>query len=231
VTDRPTFTVLLVCTGNICRSALAERLGHAYLDEALGPAAGRIRLESAGTRAVVGSGMHPDSALVLRGLGGSETPFEARQLREEHAAQADLVLAMTRDHRRDVLARDPRALARTFTLLEAAALLDLVDPGVPEGADFPARARSLVRAMAAARSLRAHLGQDDVPDPINRPIEAHEAAGELIAGALLPVLQRLVDLVDVEGGGRPCGVRRSGPLPHGQGSRGPTPPGSADGPG
>jgi hypothetical protein len=52
-----------------CRSALAERLGHADLDEVLGDEAGAIRLASAGTRAVVGSGMHPDGALVLRGLG------------------------------------------------------------------------------------------------------------------------------------------------------------------
>ena len=36
----PVFTVLFVCTGNICRSALAERLGRAYLDEALGDEAG-----------------------------------------------------------------------------------------------------------------------------------------------------------------------------------------------
>ena len=62
------FTVLLVCTGNICRSALAERLGRAYLDELLGEDASAIRLVSAGTRAVVGSAMHPDSALVLLGL-------------------------------------------------------------------------------------------------------------------------------------------------------------------
>jgi hypothetical protein len=30
------FTVLFVCTGNICRSALAQQLGRAYMDEALG---------------------------------------------------------------------------------------------------------------------------------------------------------------------------------------------------
>lgn len=198
MTDQPHFSVLLVCTGNICRSALAERLGRAYLDEVLGPAAGRIRLTSAGTRAVVGAAMHPDSALVLRGLGGEESPFEARQLREEHAAEADLVLTMTRDHRRDVLSHDPRALARTFTLLEAAALLDHVGE-MPPAADFTDRARALVRSMADARPLRVRAGEDDVPDPINRPVEAHELAGDLISGALLKVLRRIADLLD-EGG-------------------------------
>jgi protein-tyrosine-phosphatase len=64
-----TLSVLLVCTGNICRSALAERLGRAYLEEVLAEDAGQVRLVSAGTHAVVDSAMHPDSTLVLRGLG------------------------------------------------------------------------------------------------------------------------------------------------------------------
>ena len=76
----PVVTVLLVGTGNICRSALAERLGRAYLDECLGDRAAAVRLVSAGTRAVVGAGMHPDSALVLRGLGG-----ESRRIRGSEA--------------------------------------------------------------------------------------------------------------------------------------------------
>src|SRR4029453_3065448 len=43
------FTVLLVCTGNICRSAMAERLGRAYLEEGLGEDARAIRIVTAGT--------------------------------------------------------------------------------------------------------------------------------------------------------------------------------------
>src|ERR687886_239183 len=95
--------ILFVCTGNICRSALAERLGRAFLDEALGRKATLIHLESAGVRAVVGSEMDPDSALVLEGLGGDAAGFEARQFEAELATHADLILAMTREQRRLVL--------------------------------------------------------------------------------------------------------------------------------
>ena len=190
-----TFTVLLVCTGNICRSALAERLGRAYLDDRLGAAAGTIRLVSAGTRAVVGSGMHPDTALVLQGYGAEPGDFRAQQLTEALPARADVVLTMTRDHRRDVLALAPRGLARTFTLREGAALLQRVPPSDLTGESFAERARRLVAAMASSRAQLPGTGEgDDVRDPIRQPIEVHQEVGDAIAEALIPVLHRLAEL-------------------------------------
>jgi protein-tyrosine phosphatase len=191
----PPFTVLLVCTGNICRSALAERLGTAYLQEALGDDAAAVRLTSAGTQAVVGSAMHPDSALVLRGYGGDPDGFVARQLEDGMIMEADLALAMTRGHRRDVLALAPRALARTFTLREAADLVRMLGDDVElAGEHLPERARALTKEMATARSRREGGTDDDIPDPIGGPLEAHEAAGEAVVHALLPVLSRIADL-------------------------------------
>ncbi|TKJ33017.1 hypothetical protein [Blastococcus sp. CCUG 61487] len=192
----PAFTILLVCTGNICRSALAERLGRAYLDEALGASATDVRLISAGTRAVVGSGMHPDSALVLAGFGAQPGDFRARQLTEALPAQADLILTMTRTHRRDVLASAPRGLARTFTLREAAALLAYVPPAASlPGDSLAKRAQSLVAALASARTRRQGGGDgDDVRDPIGHPVEVHQEVAEAIAEALLPLLRQLTEL-------------------------------------
>jgi protein-tyrosine-phosphatase len=162
----PPFTVLLMCTGNICRSALAERLGRAYLDEALGEEAGAIRLASAGTRAVVGSGMHPDSALVLRGLGAEPGNFRARQLADDFLAEADLILTMTRGHRSEFLAGAPRPLARTFTLREAAALIGLLDddvelPGKGAAERPPPRAEAGRGPLPSGRPRgRRHPGSD-----------------------------------------------------------------------
>jgi protein-tyrosine phosphatase len=197
----PVFTVLLVCTGNICRSALAERLGRAYLDEALDEDAGIVHLVSAGVQAVVGSTMHPDSALVLRGLGGDPEGFVARQLVDDMAIDADLTLTMTRQHRRDVLRGAPRALSRTFTLREAADLVELVgeDADVP-GDGLAERARTLVTELAAARSRRQSSADDDIRDPIGQPAEVHAEVGDAVAGALIPVLARIAAL-------RPAGAR------------------------
>jgi protein-tyrosine phosphatase len=197
----PAVRVLLVCTGNICRSALAERLGRAYLDELLGERAGAVRLVSAGTQAVVGSPMHPHSGLVLNGLGATAGDFRAQQLTEALAGGADLTLTMTRAHRNEVLRRAPRTLARTFTLREAAALLALLgEEWEPSGDDVGERARSLVKALAAARSQRTTDVDDDVPDPISGPVEAHEESGELIAASLLPLLSAFATVVQAGAG-------------------------------
>lgn len=195
-TTTSTFTVLIVCTGNICRSPLAERLGRAYLDEALPEEdASCIRFASAGTQAVVGSTMHPDTELVLHGLGGDSAAFWAQQLDADLAAGADLTLTMTREQRRIVLELAPRGLARTFTLLEAADLLATVGDAEIQGDEVAEQARNLVRALAGARGGRRSTAADDIPDPVRRPLRVHQAVGEQIADALLPLLERLAAFV------------------------------------
>ena len=89
------FTVLVVCTGNVCRSPLAERVGQAHLSRVL-PDPKVLRLDSAGTRAVVGSGMDPASARALQALGGDPADFRAQQLTDAIVGSADLTLTMTR---------------------------------------------------------------------------------------------------------------------------------------
>jgi protein-tyrosine phosphatase len=184
--------MLLVCTGNICRSAFAERLGRAHLREALGDSAPTVRIVSAGTHAVVGSPMHPDTAMVLRGFGAEAGDFRARQLEDYMSAEADLILTMTRTHRRIVLEGAPRAMAKTFTLREAADLLQHVPERGAAAGGFGDRA--FMQELAAARPRR-HSGQDDdIRDPIGRPPEVHEEVGEAITAALIPVLQRIIAL-------------------------------------
>jgi protein-tyrosine-phosphatase len=186
--------VLFVCTGNICRSPIAERVARSYLDAVLGADAACIRLESAGTRAVVGSGVHPHSAGVLTALGGPSGGFTSRQLTDDMAVDADLTLGLTRAHRRALLKRSPRGLSRTFTLLEASDLASLV----PEDADlsggtFAERCRSLVRQMAIARARRSSDAHDDIPDPVGESAAFHEEVGDAIADGVVRLFARFAD--------------------------------------
>ena len=113
--------ILVVCEGNVCRSPLAERLLARRLPEAA--------VSSAGTRAPVGAAMHPLTAAQLTRLGGDATGFAARALTQEDVVAADLVLTATKAVRAAVVEVEPRALRRTFTLLEFAALLDRAPSG------------------------------------------------------------------------------------------------------
>lgn len=196
-TDAP-FQILFVCTGNICRSAAAERLARLHLEEALGGVAGRVRVASAGTRAVVGAPVHPDTARAVSSFGGDVEGFAARQLHRTMLADADLVLTMTTEHRTVALGLEPRALSRTFTLREAADLVGLVAPA-PAAVNRATgdRPRSLAQRMAAARSRRRRGGADDITDPINRPAEVHRETAELVSACVRSVIQAvLADLRD-----------------------------------
>jgi len=162
--------LLFVCTGNICRSPTAERLA-----AGLGATSG-IRASSAGTRAVIGHPVHPDAARTLLDLGGDPAGFSARQLTPAIAADADLVITMTREHRDAVLELAPRQLRRTFLLTEAAALITRFDP-------------DCIKDLAA---LRPQLRVDevaDVPDPIGQDPAVFERVGTQIAELLAPIVK------------------------------------------
>jgi len=168
-----TLHVLFVCTGNICRSPTGERLAAAYAAK-LGIRG--FQASSAGTRAVIGHPIHEKAARVLDELGGDSSDFVARQLSEKLASGADLVLAMTRGHRDQLLGMAPRMLKRTFTLAEASAIA--TSPGARTIADFP-----LLRPRTPTESLV------DVPDPIGQDAAAFKAVGAQIAALLAPVIQ------------------------------------------
>ena len=192
----PPVRILFVCTGNICRSPMGERLTRAFLDDTLGASAAAIGTSSAGTHAVTGSGMEPSSAKVLSGLGGDPAAFTARQLDGDMIDAADLTLTMTRRHRRAVLKTAPRAMFRTYTLREAAELLDGVDlRALPPASSLAERAAALVAALGAQRATRrADQETDDVLDPMGHAAAVHQQVGDQILAALTPLLRALCDV-------------------------------------
>ena len=177
--------LLFVCTGNICRSPVAERLTTRWAEQALG--AGAVHVASAGTDAMTGHAMHESSARALARLGGDPTGFLARSLVPGEAEDADLVLTMTRRQRHIVLRDAPRAMRRTFTLPEAAGLLALAD--LVGLADLPVdqRARELALRLHAGRRTRPSGPDDDVRDPIGHPQAVHTAVAEQVAQLLEPL--------------------------------------------
>lgn len=159
-----TSAVLVVCTGNICRSPAVERL----LTARLGPGADVV-VSSAGVRAVVGAGMPDAMATLVRGAGASADGFAARQLSEVMLREADLVIALTRSHRARIVDIFPGAVRRTFLLRELARLAAAVDPGeLPPGTSGERLAALLPLAAARRALVRPAADDDDVIDPYRR---------------------------------------------------------------
>ena len=180
------FRILHVCTGNICRSPMAEHLMRAGLQQRLGPGAERFVIESAGTWGHTGSPMESYALSTLKTYGVDGADFTARELIAEHVVAADLILGATREHRAAAVVLHPRAAARTFTLREFARLAGAVDPGSLPAGDPVERARALVRAAAAHRGLVPpdRPRDDDLEDPYQAPESAFATCGNLVQTTL-----------------------------------------------
>ncbi len=97
------FSVLFVCTGNTCRSPMAERLFRRFLarrlnvDESALEARG-YRVGSAGTGAIAGAGATPLAIDVLREMDADLSHHRSRPLSMALVQDADVVFAMTERH-------------------------------------------------------------------------------------------------------------------------------------
>jgi len=200
--SEPRFRVLHVCTGNICRSPMAEHLMRRMLDDAWPDSAAGFVVESAGTWGHAGSPMEPHALSTLARHGIDGDAFRARELTAEHVVAADLVLAASREHRAASVVLYPRAAARTFTLREFARLTSAVDPASLSGDDPVERARSLVRTAAGRRGLVPPdaPADDDLTDPYQAPASAFLACADLLSASLRGPLALLT-------GGTPAPLR------------------------
>ena len=192
--------VLVVCTGNICRSPAAERLLAAGLGaahrgrESVGGLTPAIEVGSAGTGAVAGYPMTDEMAALVAGLGVDPQGFEARQLVPELVTEADLVLAPTRRHRSAIVEMVPAAVRRTFTLRELARLVADVDAATLPGANATTadRLRALVPLAASRRGLVSHRpADDDVVDPYGGGQSLYDTS----FGLMVPAIDTIVAAV------------------------------------
>jgi len=99
--------LLVVCTGNICRSPMAAALLGSFLGNS-------TVVESAGLAACAGEPADPHAIAVMDGAGLDIRSHRARQLDESMLKTADLVLTMSAAQRTEVETRWPWTRGRVF---------------------------------------------------------------------------------------------------------------------
>jgi len=103
--------LLVVCTGNICRSPMAEALLRGAL-----PSADGYRVASAGIGAVVGHGADEQAIAVMDEIGHDLRAHRAQQLERHQARAFELLLVMEREQQEWIEAAYPDLRGRAFRL-------------------------------------------------------------------------------------------------------------------
>lgn len=174
--------MLFLCTGNICRSPMAE----AMLSSRLALLGVDARVSSAG---VLEDGMIPpaDALAVMADLGLDTTAHRSRRVNRSMLADADLILGMARAHVQEAVELAPAVFPKSFTLKEFVRRAEAVGPRSP-GQPFD----EWVAKVHAGRSRMDLLGHsaDDVADPIGLSRRVYERTADEIHR----LVSRLVEL-------------------------------------
>lgn len=178
--------ILIVCTGNICRSPMASGLLRRVLIDRFGEAAPEVG--SAGTAGWEGSAAMPESTQAAAERGVDIGDHVARLLDRDMVREADLIVCMAAEHRQAIIELVPGAKGVTFTLKELVRLLDRLPPA-PAAAGPRGLAARVVAASRARSEGNTSPWDEDVADPLGQPIGSYRA----IAWELDELMTRMVD--------------------------------------
>lgn len=160
-------TILFVCTGNTCRSSMAEGIMKSLLKNQ------DITIKSAGSHVFFSEYANKKAIDVMSEMGINIKNHLSQPLTEELIEEADLILTMTHCHTDSVVRKYAQAIEKTFTLKEYLALL-LESKGLTEDPDY-----------------QLNIDQMNIEDPYGQSINVYRKT----ARELKRVLEKILGLI------------------------------------
>lgn len=149
--------VLFICTGNTCRSPMAEAIFNKLMQNRQ-PGSNEIKSASAGLYALHNDEATPQAIEVMRNVGIDLSQHRSRLVDEKMLQEVDLILTMTDHHCHQLQEQFPHVQHKVYTLAEYAGLPeeDVSDP-YGQGMEAYRLARQQIESL-----LKRIINQGDI---------------------------------------------------------------------
>lgn len=176
--------IMVVCTGNICRSPMGELLLRRYV------AGTSITVSSAGTTGLNSHEIDPSSKRIMDSVSIDSSAFRSRRLTRELAESADLILCFENKQRSAIVNIAPSMVRRTYLLTDFANMcLYCGRNGLVHGRTVEERLESVITSASFIRPMMPVPRQ--IADPIGKDFSYFVTAADQTNKALWTMLNSM----------------------------------------